>query len=137
MAEDLGFKPRKIEGKEYLGFKPCPDKKNCVVSHKYPKGEKFYLEPLQMVEDKQMAQTKLLGIIKKTGGTVTEKSPSYIKAEYKSSVFKFVDDVEFFIDDGEKTIHFRSASRTGYYDFGVNKKRIGDIKFKYHQNDYR
>ena len=90
-----------------------------------------------MVEDKEMAKTKLLGIIKKTKGVVTEKSPSYIKTEYKSSVFKFVDDVEFFIDDEKKVIHFRSASRTGRYDFGVNKKRIGDIKFKYHQNDYK
>lgn len=126
-----------IEGKEFLGLKPCPDKKNCVVSHKYPGTEKFYEEPIKMIEDKEMAQTKLLGIIKKTGGIVVEKSPSYIRAEFKSSVFKFVDDVEFFIDDKEKIIHFRSASRSGYYDFGVNKKRIGDITFKYHQNDYK
>jgi len=126
-----------IEGKEYLGLKPCPAKKNCVVSHKYPKGDDYYEEPIKMIEDKQMAQTKLLGIIKKTGGKVTKKSPSYIRAEYSSSVFKFIDDVEFFIDDKEKTIHLRSASRSGYYDLGVNKKRIGDIKFKYHQNDYK
>jgi uncharacterized protein (DUF1499 family) len=126
-----------IEGKEFLGFKPCPDKKNCVISHKYPGTEKFYEEPIKMIEDKELAQTKLLGIITKTGGTVVEKSPNYIRAEFKSSVFKFIDDVEFFIDDKENLIHFRSASRSGYYDFGVNKKRIGDITFKYHQNDYK
>ncbi|TNF01040.1 MAG: DUF1499 domain-containing protein [Deltaproteobacteria bacterium] len=126
-----------IEGKEFLGFKPCPDKKNCVISHKYPGTEKFYEEPIKMIEDKEMAQAKLLGIITKTGGTVVEKSPNYIRAEFKSSVFKFVDDVEFFIADKENLIHFRSASRSGYYDFGVNKKRIGDITFKYHQNDYK
>ncbi len=84
-----------------------------------------------------MAHIKLVGIINKTGGTLVEKSPNYLRAEYKSSVFKFVDDVEFYIDDNQKLIHLRSASRSGYYDFGVNKKRMSEITFKYHQNDYK
>ncbi|MFY0759275.1 DUF1499 domain-containing protein [Metabacillus dongyingensis] len=31
---------------------------------------------------------------------------------------KFKDDVEFHLESREKKIHFRSASRTGYCDFG-------------------
>jgi uncharacterized protein (DUF1499 family) len=42
-----------------------------------------------------------------------------------------VDDVEFLADDEERRIHFRSASRTGYYDFGVNRKRMKKISEAY------
>jgi uncharacterized protein (DUF1499 family) len=41
-----------------------------------------------------------------------------------------VDDVEFWFDAAAKTIHFRSASRSGYYDFGVNRKRMEELRRK-------
>jgi uncharacterized protein (DUF1499 family) len=37
--------------------------------------------------------------------------------------------VEFLFDDEAKTIHFRSGSRTGYGDLGVNRKRMEEIRF--------
>jgi uncharacterized protein (DUF1499 family) len=52
----------------------------------------------------------------------------YIHAEFTSAFFRFVDDVEFYFDSDAKTIHMRSASRIGYSDFGVNRKRLDDIK---------
>jgi uncharacterized protein (DUF1499 family) len=39
-----------------------------------------------------------------------------------------VDDVEFVFDDESKTIHFRSASRIGYGDYGVNRDRMEAIR---------
>jgi uncharacterized protein (DUF1499 family) len=39
-----------------------------------------------------------------------------------------VDDVEFVFDEGAKQIHFRSASRLGRKDFGVNRKRMEEIR---------
>jgi uncharacterized protein (DUF1499 family) len=39
-----------------------------------------------------------------------------------------VDDVEFVFDDEAKTIHFRSASRTGYGDLGVNRARMEQVR---------
>lgn len=48
-------------------------------------------------------------------------------------VFRFVDDVEFYFPETtskEIIIHVRSASRIGYSDFGVNRKRIEDIRKK-------
>ena len=41
---------------------------------------------------------------------------------------KFTDDIEFLIDPTAKLIHFRSASRIGYGDFGKNKRRMKKIK---------
>jgi uncharacterized protein (DUF1499 family) len=39
--------------------------------------------------------------------------------------------VEFVLEDSARLIHFRSASRTGYYDFGVNRKRMKQISDHY------
>ena len=53
---------------------------------------------------------------------------NYLHAEFRSSVFRFVDDVEFLIDPKERAIHFRSASRVGYSDFGVNRRRMQQVQ---------
>jgi len=39
--------------------------------------------------------------------------------------------VEFFLDDATQTIHFRSASRLGYSDLGVNRKRMEEIRRRF------
>ncbi|MFP3339010.1 DUF1499 domain-containing protein, partial [Micrococcus sp. SIMBA_131] len=59
---------------------------------------------------------------------IVEQGSHYIRAEEKSQLFKFVDDIELYIDTASENIHFRSASRTGYSDMGVNKKRMNEIR---------
>jgi uncharacterized protein (DUF1499 family) len=58
---------------------------------------------------------------------IVREEPGYLHAEFTSKIFGFVDDVEFVIDEQRRRIDFRSASRVGYYDFGVNRKRMDDI----------
>ena len=55
----------------------------------------------------------------------------YVHAQFRSRLFGFVDDVEFSFQEDQKTIHLRSASRTGYYDFGVNRKRVERIRSQF------
>jgi uncharacterized protein (DUF1499 family) len=45
----------------------------------------------------------------------------------------FVDDVEFFLDEGANVIHVRSASRLGQSDLGVNRKRVETIRAKFNE----
>jgi uncharacterized protein (DUF1499 family) len=52
------------------------------------------------------------------------ESGNYLRAEAHSRVFRFVDDVEFLVDEKSQLIHFRSASRVGYSDFGANRARM-------------
>lgn len=59
---------------------------------------------------------------------LVDESDTYLHYEFTSLLLRFVDDVEFVLDDETKTIHFRSASRTGYGDFGVNRRRMEDIR---------
>jgi len=52
----------------------------------------------------------------------------YLHAEVRSALFHFVDDVEFVFDDWAGRLHFRSASRLGRSDFGVNRRRMEAIR---------
>ena len=71
------------------------------------------------------AKAKMLKVIAEMPRTtVTEQEGNYIHSEFKSKLMKYVDDVEFYFDETAKVIHFRSASRKGYSDLGVNKKRM-------------
>lgn len=60
--------------------------------------------------------------------TVVETQSRYLHAEVRSRVFRFVDDLEFLLLPDEHLIHVRSASRTGYSDFGVNRRRVEHIR---------
>ena len=64
------------------------------------------------------------------GGAVTTRTDRSIQATVTSRVFGFVDDVDFVIRD-HRHIDVRSMSRRGYYDFGVNRARVEDIRKKF------
>tara|TARA_R110002049_G_scaffold22203_4_gene79883 strand:- start:67 stop:507 length:441 start_codon:yes stop_codon:yes gene_type:complete len=113
----------------------CPDKPNCVVSFDYESSDNF-LEPIKSEEDPKRIKDKILGIVSKNSSAkIVEQKDDYLRAEYTSGIFKFVDDVEFWFGE-PGLVHFRSASRLGYSDLGVNKDRIEAIRFKFHQNDF-
>jgi uncharacterized protein (DUF1499 family) len=57
-----------------------------------------------------------------------EQTDDYIHALSKSRIFKFVDDVEFYLPPNESVIHLRSASRVGESDLGVNRRRVEQIR---------
>ena len=108
-------------------FTPCPDSPNCVCSQ-YP-DQSHKIEPLTYKGSPEEARTRLLGVIQSMKrAKVVTAGVRYLHIEFTSAVFRFVDDAEFFIDDAQKLIHMRSAARLGYYDFGVNRKRLETIR---------
>lgn len=59
---------------------------------------------------------------------VVESGSNYIHSTFTIPFFGFVDDVEFFLPEGENIIHFRSASRVGTWDIGQNKRRMKKLR---------
>jgi uncharacterized protein (DUF1499 family) len=111
-------------------FRPCPDKRNCVCTQ--DPVERHRIEPIGYAGIQDEAREKLLMIIRHMEhSTLVTAEPNYIHAEFRSAFFEFVDDVEFLFDDTAKLIHFRSAARTGYYDFNVNRKRMEEIRKRF------
>jgi uncharacterized protein (DUF1499 family) len=45
--------------------------------------------------------------------------------------------MEFRIDPRERVVHLRSASRIGYYDFGVNRRRTAALGQRFLQEQAR
>jgi Protein of unknown function (DUF1499) len=44
-----------------------------------------------------------------------------------------MDDIEFRMDVKDEVVHVRSASRVGYSDFGVNRRRVGALRQRFSQ----
>jgi len=122
-----GTKPTDI-GIKSGQLKACPSSPNCISTQAAKDDKKHYMSPLTYTGTQEIAKTKLVGIINNMERTtITENSSTYIHAEFMTPTMKFVDDVEFYFDDANKVIHFRSASRKGYSDMGLNRKRMEAI----------
>jgi uncharacterized protein (DUF1499 family) len=120
--------------KEKVQLKPCPNSPNCVSTQEEDSSKK--MEPLRYNGSKQEAIKKLENIINDTKRTeIKKKTENYLHAEFKTALLRFTDDVEFSIDEKQKLIHFRSASRVGYSDFGVNRKRMKDIQTRFYKDE--
>lgn len=108
---------------------PCPKTPNCVSSQSSDGVHK--IEPLTYTSSAVEAIANLKTVIQNMERTkiITETS-NYLYAEFTSAIMRFVDDVEFYLDEREKVIHVRSASRLGQSDLGVNRKRVEAIRAK-------
>ena len=108
-------------------LRPCPDTPNCVCS--MDSAAAHHIEPLAFMGDPDDAMSRLKAVLadQKRTQLVAEEA-DYLHAECASLVFRFVDDLEFYLDRLGKRIHVRSASRAGKYDFGVNRRRVEAIR---------
>ncbi|MGF1578358.1 MAG: DUF1499 domain-containing protein [Gemmataceae bacterium] len=124
--DDLGV----AEGK----LRPCPNSPNCVcTSSEDDKEHHMDAIPLEGTNEEAIARLKkALATLPRTE-IITEKE-NYIHAESTSLIFRFVDDVEFFVDTDANKIHFRSASRVGYSDLGVNRARMEQLRKAYEES---
>ncbi|MDH4084996.1 MAG: DUF1499 domain-containing protein [Nitrospira sp.] len=106
---------------------PCPASPNCVSTLATDEGHA--IAPLRYTKPRAEAKEALKAAIMTLPRTkLVEEDASYLHYEFTSLLLRFVDDVEFLFDDDAKTIHFRSASRTGYSDLGVNRQRMEQMR---------
>ncbi len=111
-------------------FADCPDSPNCVSTK--AKDEAHGVPPIETSLTKKETQKRILDIIASLPRThVVTQSEDYLHVEFTSLLFRFVDDVEFFFAEENGKIHFRSASRLGRSDLGVNRKRMEGIRERF------
>lgn len=116
-------------------LQPCPETPNCVSS-KMDTSDKHYIAPIDrgtMPAEEAVKKIEAILIKKKRVEKIISES-NYLKFEFISSFFRFVDDVEFYLPTSEPVIHVRSASRSGRYDFEVNRKRVEAIRKEFAQD---
>jgi uncharacterized protein (DUF1499 family) len=106
---------------------PCPTTPNCVSTR--ASDDQHRIDPIAFDGDGDGALKRLkVAIATIPRMRIVTETDDYIHAEATSLLFRFVDDVEFLVDRGAKVIHFRSASRVGRSDIGVNRARMEQIR---------
>lgn len=102
---------------------PCPASPNCVSTEAQDTRHK--MSPVPFADAPALAQTRArAALLSEPRTVVVVDTPGYLRAESTSRIFRFVDDVEVVIDSTAGVFRFRSASRLGRGDLGVNRSRM-------------
>ena len=112
-------------------LKPCPSSPNCVSSQAEEPARR--ISPFALSGTLAETLTRLERAIRAfPRASVVLREGPYLKAEFRTRL-GFVDDVEFLVDMEQGLVQVRSASRTGYWDLGVNRRRMEDIRKVYRE----
>jgi len=116
---DIGVSPS--------GLAPCPSSPNCISSD--ARDEAHVTAPFLLDAPPAEAWQVAREVVTQLPRTrIMDESPDYLHAECRSAVFGFVDDLELHIRPSDGFIAVRSASRLGYSDLGVNRRRVEALR---------
>lgn len=105
----------------------CPDRNNCVSSDAI--NPKHAIAPFRLKMPPAEAWGELKRLIEATPDTrIVQATPDYLSVEFTTGRLRFIDDVEFLLRAQQREVAVRSASRFGYYDFGVNRERVEKLR---------
>ena len=129
-----GRRPQDLGARDGLLKPPVAASWNSVSSQaaRHPHTDYHEIAPLRYQGDGNAAFRRLADIVQALpGATVITSQPDYLYAEFETPMLKFVDDVEFLLDQPAGVIQMRSASRLGRKDFGANRKRLEAIRQRF------
>lgn len=107
----------------------CPNSPNCVSTQALATDHR--IEPIPVTGASGSAVQRIEAILRSMPRTrIVSSRDDYLHVEFRSLLLGFVDDVEFAIDESAGLIHFRSSSRLGRSDLGVNRHRMEQIRSK-------
>ena len=111
---------------------PCHGTPNCVSSQE--KNSQHRIQPIIFEGSLELAQERLYRVINTMRGTrIITLDVLYWHVEFTTQLLRFIDDVEFYFDESQSLIHVRSASRQGYWDLGVNRRRVETIRSRFEE----
>ena len=114
-------------GVEAARLPPCPSSPNCVSSDAADPAHSIAAFALAIpFHEAWLAVRESVESLPRT--KIISETSDYLHAECTSAVFGFVDDLELHLRTAEKVVAVRSASRLGYSDLGVNRRRIEDLR---------
>lgn len=106
---------------------PCPDSPNCVSSDATDAAH--HVEPLRIVGNVDEAWRAARSIVDDWPRTRrVSEAGHYAHYECRTALFRFVDDLELELRPDQGLIAVRSASRLGYSDLGVNRRRVERLR---------
>lgn len=121
-------KPESLGVTEQGTLHPCGGKPNCVCT--FEERASHSIDPLSSIDGAEQAVLRIIQDVIEAmpDAKLVDMRQDYLHFEFRSRMFRFVDDVEILWNRQTGTVHFRSASRSGHSDLGVNRKRVERIK---------
>ena len=96
----------------------CSNPNNCVFeSWKVSNVDKSFKELIEILKNTPRVQ-------------IININEDYLHALVTSRIMKFIDDIEIKKFEKNNILEVKSKSRTGFYDLGVNKRRINTLHFR-------
>ena len=111
-------------------LKEVPKTPNAVSTQTLDLAKK--VAPLPFKHDPESTMAAIIATVNKYGGAkIVKQERDYLYVVFTTPLMKFHDDAEFYLDETNRLVHFRSASRAGYSDLGLNQKRYTELKEYY------
>jgi uncharacterized protein (DUF1499 family) len=105
----------------------CPDRPNCVSSD--AQDSRHAVAPMVLIGDTATGWVAIQTLVSRLSrSTVVKATNRYLHVTFKSRLFRFIDDLELKLDPQSDVIAIRSASRTGHFDRGVNRRRVESLR---------
>ena len=105
---------------------------NC--GSRQEKNSQHRIQPITFEGSLELAKERLHRVINSMRGTrIITQDVLYWHVEFTTQLLRFIDDVEFYFDESQSLIHVRSASRQGYWDLGVNRRRVETIRSRFEE----
>jgi uncharacterized protein (DUF1499 family) len=106
----------------------CPDSPNCVCSD--AAGPSHRIAPFALAMEPGEAWSEIRAAVAALPRTrIAKRTSDYLHAQCSSKWFGFVDDLELHLRTAHgNVIAVRSAARIGYWDFGVNRARVDQLR---------
>jgi uncharacterized protein (DUF1499 family) len=106
---------------------PCPSSPNCVSSDAADTGHRVppFRLAVPAAEGWDAARQAILELPRTR---IVNETSEYLRAECRSALLGFMDDLELHLRPTDGVIAVRSASRLGYSDLGVNGRRVARLR---------
>lgn len=115
-----------VASSEPRSLASCGARRNCASDSPHDTEDSLHPIPFRAsIEQVRRIMTDAIAAEART--RIVVEGRRYLRAEARSALFRFVDDVELLADEDAGLIHFRSSSRIGRGDFGVNRRRLRRI----------
>ncbi|TVP88596.1 MAG: DUF1499 domain-containing protein [Pseudomonadaceae bacterium] len=90
------------------------------------------VEPWPFFGDQKTSMQAIMAAVQSYGEVeVVTQDTDYLRVVFITPRMRFRDDAEFYLDSESEQIHFRSASRAGHSDMGLNRERYEALTHLY------
>ena len=109
---------------------PCSGAPHCVSS-KSATGSALHVDPFSFNGSREQAHAALLEVLRgQKDARIEADAMPMLHATFRTTI-GFVDDVTFLFRDDASLIDVKSNSRLGFYDFGVNRRRVESLRTEF------